>query len=118
MNEYQLEYYQNESGNVPYQDWFVSLDDLKARAIVRTRLNRVRLGNFGDCKSVGEGVHELKIDFGPGYRVYFAKVGLTIVLLLCGGSKKSQRKDISSAIDYLEDYKRRKKEVTNAVKKT
>jgi len=70
-------------------------------------LNRVRLGNFGDAKSVGQGVWELRIPRGPGYRVYFARVENAIVLLLCGGEKATQRRDIDKARTYWQDYQRR-----------
>ena len=66
-------------------------------AIVRARLNRIRLGNFGDCRSVGGGVQELRIDYGPGFRVYFGRRSSSVVVLLLGGSKKSQAKDIETA---------------------
>jgi putative addiction module killer protein len=72
-------------------------------------LNRVRLGNFGDFKPVGKGVNELRVDYGPGYRVYYGKSEMTIVILLCGGSKKSQSKDIQMAQAYWADFQRRTK---------
>lgn len=75
---------------------------------VRIRLDRVRLGNLGRNRSVGEGVYELKIDFGPGYRVYYALNGKTVVLLLLGGDKSSQKKDIVQAKAYWQDHKERK----------
>lgn len=65
------------------------------------------MGNFGDCEPVGDGISELKINFGPGYRVYFGKIGKTCVLLLVGGSKRSQQGDIEKAKEYFEDYKTR-----------
>ena len=99
--------YVKENGSVPFNDWLESLRDKKARAKIRTRINRIRLGNLGDCKSVGEGVSELRINFGSGYRVYFAQQGNTIVILLCGGNKSSQNKDIKQAKLYWQDYKRR-----------
>ncbi len=80
-----------------------------ARAKIRVRLDRVRLGNLGVNRSVGEGVHELKVDYGPGYRVYFARDGERIALLLLGGEKASQGKDILKAKEFWQDYKRRKK---------
>ena len=75
--------------------------------MVRARLNRIRLGNFGDCKPVGAGVEELRIDFGPGYRVYYAVIAQTCVLLISGGDKRRQAADIAKAVEYLNDYKRR-----------
>ena len=84
------------------------MKDAKTRARIRVRINRIRLGNFGDCKSVGSGVSEFRIDYGPGYRVYFGRVGEKLVLLLCGGTKKNQEKDIKLAKGYWYDYKKRK----------
>lgn len=71
------------------------------------RLDRVSLGNFGDCRNVGEGVQELRVDYGPGYRVYFGQEGTTIVLLLCGGDKGTQTRDIQIAQVYWREYRRR-----------
>lgn len=99
--------YVQSNGFVPFNDWLESLRDRKARAVVRARINRVRLGNLGDCKSVGSGVRELRINFGSGYRVYFAQQGDTIIVLLLGGNKSSQNKDIKQAKLYWQDYKRR-----------
>jgi len=77
---------------------------MRVRALIRKRLNRVRMGNLGDCRSVGDGVKELRIAFGPGYRVYFGEDGETIVVLLCGGDKSSQEADIRRAKEYWIDY--------------
>jgi putative addiction module killer protein len=99
--------YVTEDGDNPFHGWLNSLKDRSARARIRVRLNRVRLGNFGDCKPVGKGVRELRVDYGPGYRVYYGKLEKTIVLLLCGGSKKSQPKDIQLAQAYWTDFQRR-----------
>ena len=99
--------YVKEDGSTPFNDWLEALRDRKARAIIRTRINRVRLGNLGDCKSVGEGVSELRIKFGAGYRIYFGQEGDTIIILLSGGDKSSQNKDIKQALTYWQDYKRR-----------
>ena len=99
--------YVKADGSAPFNDWLEALKDRKARAIIRTRINRVRLGNLGDCKSVGEGVKELRIKFGAGYRVYFGKEGDTIIILLSGGDKSSQNKDIDRAKQYWKDYQRR-----------
>ena len=105
--EKEVRLYVTENGKVPYSLWLNSLRDTRARAVIRVRLNRIRLGNFGDCKSVGEGVMELRIDHGPGYRVYFGQVDQRIVLLLCGGDKSSQGRDIEKARAYWADYRRR-----------
>ena len=82
------------------------LRDAKARAIIRKRLNRVRIGNLGDCRSVGDSVSELKVDFGSGYRIYFAEDGPTIVVLLCGGDKGSQDARHPARQEYWADYRR------------
>lgn len=84
------------NNRAPFSDWLSSLDrQIKARVL--TRIDRVRRGNFGDTKSVGEGVFELRLNFGPGYRVYFGRQGETVIILLCGGRKDSQTKDIERA---------------------
>ena len=88
----------------PFSEWLASLRDARAVGVVRSRLNRIRLGNFGDCKSVGGGVEELRIDFGPGYRVYYGREGSLLVVLLCGGSKKSQARDIVTAQRQWKEY--------------
>ena len=88
----------------PFWDWLVSLRDIQARARIRTRIDRLGLGNFGDHRVLDGGVIEPKIDWGPGYRVYLSKVGNTIVLLLCGGDKRTQSKDIATAKKYLKEY--------------
>ena len=73
------------------------------------RISRVAAGNFGDCKPLRDGVQELKIDFGPGYRVYLSKQGPVLVMLLCGGDKSDQSRDIERAVAYLKDWKQRGK---------
>ena len=102
-----LEYYISENGRIPFKAWLDGLKDIHARAKIRISLDRVRLGNFGHAKSVGEGVHELKIDYGSGYRVYYVLAGNTIILLLLGGDKASQSKDIACAKEYWKAFKRR-----------
>ncbi|MCC0179918.1 type II toxin-antitoxin system RelE/ParE family toxin [Waterburya agarophytonicola K14] len=99
--------YVKRDGKIPFTDWLESLRDRKSRAIIRTRINRIRLGNLGDCKTVGGGVSELRINFAGGYRVYFAQQGNTMIILLCGGDKSSQRKDIEQAKLYWQDYQER-----------
>lgn len=103
----ELEIYLTEEGRAPFTEWLDSLRDIRGRVKIHTRLDRVQLGNFGDRASVGEGVEELRIDFGPGYRVYYGQDGLKIVLLLCGGDKSTQTQDILQAKSYWKDYKKR-----------
>lgn len=103
----EIEIYLTEEGRAPFAEWLDSLRDIRGRAKIRTRLDRVRLGNFGDVASVGEGVEELRIDFGPGYRVYCGQVGSKVVLLLCGGDKSTQTQDVLQAKSYWKDYKKR-----------
>ena len=105
--ERELEVYIMEEGRAPFLDWRNALRDLRGRAKIRARLDRVRLGNFGDRGGVGEVVEELRIDFGPGYRVYIGQVGSRVVLLLCGGDKSTQVEDIREAKNYWKEYKRR-----------
>jgi putative addiction module killer protein len=81
-----------------YAEWFKSLRDRQARARINIRIRRLSLGNSGDVKPVGEGVSELRIDYGPGYRVYFVKRGKTLVILLAGGDKRTQDRDINTAL--------------------
>ncbi len=96
--------YSDDKGRIPFRDWLQSLKDFRAQAIVDARLTRVRMGNFGSCRSVGQGVMELKIDIGPGYRVYFGQDGDKVVVLLVGGNKKTQSSDIKRAQEYWDDY--------------
>jgi len=85
------------SGISPFEEWFKKLKDSKTKAIILTRIDRLHLGNFGDCKSLADGIYELRIHYGPGIRIYFAMVGRKIVLLLGGGDNSSQKKDIMNA---------------------
>lgn len=102
-----IQHYVTSSGKNVFREWLESLGDPRAQARIAARLDRLAAGNFGDCKPVGAGVRELRIDHGPGYRIYFAQMVTECVLLLCGGDKRRQSADIARAIDYLEDYKRR-----------
>ena len=81
-----------------FNAWFTGLRDKKAKAIVQARISRAESGNFGDCEPVGEGVSEMRVHFGAGYRVYFKRQGLEIVILLAGGNKATQPKDIKTAL--------------------
>ncbi|OGA18131.1 MAG: addiction module protein [Betaproteobacteria bacterium RIFCSPLOWO2_02_FULL_63_19] len=101
--------YLTAAGVEPFGEWFVGLRDRQAQARVRARLDRVGRGLFGDCEPVGEGVSELRIDWGPGYRVYFARAGVEIVLLRLGGDKRKQQTDIKTAKEYWHDYQERTK---------
>jgi putative addiction module killer protein len=89
--------YITEDGKNLFKDWLASLGDRRARAIVITRIDKVVLGNLGKTRPVNKGVHELKVDYGSGYRVYFANNGVDIILLLCGGTKCTQDEDIKLA---------------------
>lgn len=99
--------YQREDGRVPVTEWLSSMRDKIAQASARTRIRRLEAGIFGDCKPVGESVMELRIDVGAGYRLYYARHGQSLVLLLCGGDKGSQASDIKQAKAYWQDWKRR-----------
>jgi len=103
----ELRRYQREDGSVPLCDWLNGLRDVRARAQIEIRLRRLSIGNFGDCKPVGEGVLELRINMGAGYRLYCARHGQMLVILLCGGDKRTQDADIQRAKDYWADWKRR-----------
>lgn len=107
MTAYELRYHQTGDGKQPFTAWLEQLVDAQARAKIQVRLARLASGNFGDHKGVGDGVMELRIDWGPGYRVYLARVGRTVVLLLCGGDKATQQEDIARAKTYLANYKTR-----------
>jgi putative addiction module killer protein len=82
-----------------FDQWFDGLKDIQAKARITARLRRVELGNLGDCEPVGEGVAELRIHYGPGYRIYFCRKGVKIIVLLAGGDKSSQHRDIKKALD-------------------
>lgn len=99
-----LQEYITLAGKNPFAEWLRGIPDKTTRARIRTRLSQVRLGNFGDTQGVGEGVHELRLDFGPGYRVYYGLVDETIVLLLGGGDKQSQRRDIREAKHHWQEF--------------
>ena len=99
--------YQIENGREPVTVWLERLRDKNASAAIRMRLRRIEAGNFGDCKSVGDGVAELRVDVGAGYRVYYARHGRDIVILLCGGDKRTQDGDIQMAKRYWAEFKRR-----------
>jgi len=100
--------YIRPDGRRPYRDWRDSVADTKTQAVIAERLDRITRGLFGDCKPVGQGLLELRIDFGPGYRLYMGRDGDAVVILLSSGDKGSQKKDIRLAQSYWNDYRRRK----------
>ncbi len=105
----ELRQYIDRQGRNPFDRWFDKLDD-NIQARITVALDRLERGNFSAAKGVGTGVLELRLDFGPGYRVYFGKDGDTLVILLGGGTKKRQQADIADAQMLWQEYKRRKKE--------
>lgn len=107
MTPIEIFQYETPSGESPYRKWFLSLKDGMVRSRIRARVDRLSLGNPGDYKSLGEGVCELRLDFGPGFRIYYAQIKTIVVLLLCGGDKSTQVRDIRQAKEYWKDFKRR-----------
>lgn len=99
--------YTDEQGKSPYAQWLGNLRDGRAKAKILMRVDKMELGLFGDVEPIGEGLSELRIHYGPGYRVYYGKEGKQVYLLLCGGDKSSQSKDIKLAKAYWKDHKRR-----------
>ena len=107
MAEYNVEIYQDRRERQPFVDWANALRDQRAQAAIDQRLRRLTLGNLGDYRGVGKGVFELRIDVGPGYRVYFGREGTVAIVLLCGGDKRTQQRDIERAQAYWADYQER-----------
>ena len=104
----EIRYYVAAGGLQPFAEWFVELEPA-SRAKVTRAIARLEQSNFSNVKSVGEGVLEYRIDFGPGYRVYFGRDGEALVILLTGGTKKRQQRDIDAAHAYWQDYKKSKR---------
>lgn len=102
----EVSYLETDNGTSPYLVWEEKLDTV-ARAAVRIRINRIRLGNFGDCEPIKgtARLYELKFRLGPGYRIYFGKIKDAVVIILCGGDKRSQGRDIKKAKEYWQIYK-------------
>lgn len=113
VQKQRIRVYRTKDGKQPFSMWLKKLRDQRAQQRIDAWLARVALGNFGDCKAIGDGVLELRIDYGPGYRVYLGRDGEDLVILLSGGDKSKQSKDIATAKDFWTDYKSRKKENTN-----
>lgn len=99
--------YLTPGGHSPFGEWIDGLPDRHARVRIRVRLDRLGLGNFGDAKALGGSLYELRVDVGPGYRVYYGQAGSRTVLLLCGGTKQRQARDIQLAREYWDDYRSR-----------
>lgn len=103
-------FYVAPSGKIPLIEWLEGLKDSATRLRIKRRLDRLELGNFGDCEPVGDGVSELRLFFGSGYRIYFAEKDDTLIILLCAGDKKSQKNDIKLAKTYWQELKERSNE--------
>jgi putative addiction module killer protein len=103
----ELRRYLTGSGRDVFGEWLSGLRDARTKAKILARIDRLSAGNFGDCKALRGSLFELRIDWGPGYRVYYAIVGKACVLLLCGGDKRKQSSDIKRALEYLKDYRER-----------
>ena len=103
----ELRRYLTASGRDVFGAWLSGLRDTRTMAKIAARIDRLSAGNFGDCKALRGGLFELRIDWGPGYRVYYALAGRECVLLLCGGDKRKQSSDIKRALEYLKDYRGR-----------
>jgi len=99
--------YLTAAGQDVFGEWLSELKDVKARTRIAMRIDRLANGNFGDAKSIGGGLRELRIDWGPGYRVYYGMAGTAVVLLLCAGDKRKQAADIERARAYWKDYQER-----------
>ncbi len=108
---FEVQTYLSPNGQDPYAQWLAALADRQARARVLVRVGRMAAGNFGDSKPIAEGVWELRIDWGPGYRVYYAQAGKRLVLLLAGGDKRTQQADITAALANWHDWQQRRKPI-------
>ena len=102
--QFAIRAYVTPDGTCPYREWLMALDRVTA-AIVLRRVERLKLGNFGDVKPIGGGLSELRIHYGPGYRIYFGQAGKEVILLLCGSDKSDQRKAIARATDLWGQFK-------------
>lgn len=99
--------YADRAGREPFTAWLRKLKDAEGRARIMARLRRVEQGHYGDCRHIRDGVYELRLFFGPGYRVYFGEDGDRLVVLLCGGGKDTQKKDIGAALALWKEYQER-----------
>lgn len=105
--EIEIRHYVTRAGKDVFDAWLSKLGDARTQAKIAVRINRLASRNFGDSKRLRQGLSELRIDCGPGYRIYYTLLGTTCVLLLCGGDKRKQSADIERALAFLQDYKER-----------
>ena len=112
---YRIEHY-TDNGEDVLQEWLKALRDNRTRSVIDRTIRRLEKGNFGVHRFCRDGVWELVIDYGPGYRVYYSKIGNVVVLLLCAGSKRTQNKDIERAVEYLKEFKRRNNDESGKLK--
>ncbi|MCG2689846.1 type II toxin-antitoxin system RelE/ParE family toxin [Candidatus Parcubacteria bacterium] len=97
--------YKDKNGREPFEEWLNSLNNQKTQSIILNRLNRVSLGNFGDCRNLGQGIYKLRIHYSSGFRVYFGMIERVVIVLLSVGAKKSQKQDIAKAKKYWQNFK-------------
>lgn len=105
MKEYKISIFTTGDGKAPFLNWLESIKDIQTRRRIRLRIDRLTYGNFGDTKSVGDNLYELRLFFGSGYRVYYTVENDKLVILFTGGDKSSQAEDIKKAKKYLQEYK-------------
>lgn len=110
VEQKEIRFYTDEKGNEPFLEWLGKLRDRTGRKRILARLKRLQQGNYGDCEPVGEGVSELRMFFGPGYRTYFGERDNNIIIMLCGGDKNSQTRDIETAKNYWKEYQNHEKD--------
>lgn len=103
--QYEIEVYKTADGRIPYEEAVLALRDQRAKLAIMRRVQRAKLGNLGDHHALGDGLHEMRIDYGPGYRIYYGRDEATLIILFFAGDKGSQDSDIRKARIYLEDYR-------------
>jgi len=104
---FEIKHYLTSDGHDVFMDWRSQVQDNTVKIAIDRRINRVELGNFGDHRFCQDGVWELRLDLGPGYRIYYAQAGKSMILLLCGGIKRTQKADIAKACAYWKDWQQR-----------
>lgn len=101
-----IRHYITRDGRDVFDEWLMAIADARTKAKISARINRLACGNFGDCKPLRDGVWELRVDWGPGYRIYYSMVQRTEALVLCAGDKRKQASDIDRAVRYLREYQK------------